>query len=63
MLHSFTHLGAESADPAFARDFLDELAERLQRTGYDVRCTPFGHLCEWTLDVYGESLAKVYKQI
>ena len=63
VLHSFTHLGAESADPAFARDFLDELAERLQRTGYDVRCTPFGHLCEWTLDVYGESLAKVYKQI
>ena len=63
VLHSFTHLGAVSAAPAFARDFLDELAERLERTGYRVRCTPFGHLCEWTLDVHGESLAKDYKQI
>ena len=62
-LHSFTHLGAESADPAFARGFLDELAERLRGTGYEVRCTPFGHLCEWNLDVHGESLAKVFKQI
>ena len=63
VLHSFTHLGAVSADPAFARDFLNELAERLRRTGYEVCCTPFGHLCEWSIDVYGESLAKVYKQI
>lgn len=63
VLHSFTHLGAESADPAFARTFLDELAERLRSTGYKVRCTPFGHLCEWNLDVHGESLAKVFKQI
>ncbi len=63
VLHSFTHLGAVSAEPAFARDFLEELAERLRATGYEVRCTPFGHLCEWSIDVYGESLAKVYKQI
>ena len=63
VLHSFTHLGAVSAEPAFARDFLERLAERLQATGYEVRCTPFGHLCEWSIDVYGESLAKVYKQI
>ena len=63
VLHSFTHLGAASADPAFARDFLDELAGRLRGVGYEVRCTPFGHLCEWNLDVHGESLAKVYKQI
>jgi hypothetical protein len=63
VLHSFTHLGAVSAEPAFARDFLDRLADRLRATGYEVRCTPFGHLCEWNLDVYGESLAKVYKQL
>ena len=63
VLHSFTHLGADNASPAFARDFLAELAARLDATGYTVRCTPFGHLCEWQLDVYGESLAKVWKQI
>ena len=63
VLHSFTHLGAVSAEPAFARGFLDELAERLRGGGYEVRCTPFGHMCSWNLDVHGESLAKVYKQI
>ena len=63
VLHSFTHLGAVSAEPAFARGFLDELAERLRGGGYEVRCTPFGHMCSWNLDVHGESLAKVYKEI
>ncbi|MGK0301870.1 MAG: hypothetical protein ACI89X_002750, partial [Planctomycetota bacterium] len=24
---------------------------------------PFGYFCEWQIDVHGESLAKVYKQI
>ena len=63
VLHSFTHLGAVSAAPAFARGLLEDLAERLRSSGYEVRCTPFGHQCEWSLDVHGESLAKVYKQI
>lgn len=63
VLHSFTHLGADSAAPGFARDLLQELAERLANTGYEVHCTPFAHQCEWQLDVYGDSLAKVYKQI
>lgn len=63
VLHSFTHLGAPSADPAFARAFLDELGERLERGGYEVRATPFGWLCEWELAVFGESLAKVWKEV
>ena len=63
VLHSFTHLGAENADPDFAQGFLEELAERLRATGYDVRLTPFGYFCEWDLAVYGESLAKVWKEV
>lgn len=63
VLHSFTHLGAENADPAFARTFLEELAERLRGTGYEVKQTPFGYFCEWDLSVYGESLAKVWKEV
>ncbi|MFK7742311.1 MAG: threonyl-tRNA synthetase editing domain-containing protein [Planctomycetota bacterium] len=63
VLHSFTHLGPDSASPGFARDLLNELAERLRATSYEVRCTPFGYLCEWRIDVFGESLAKVFKQI
>jgi len=63
VLHSFTHLGGENADPRFAAAFLDEIAERLANAGYEVKQTPFGHFCEWGLDVYGESLAKVWKEI
>lgn len=63
VLHSFTHLGGESANPDFAHALLLDLAERLENTGYQVAITPFGYFCSWQLDVYGESLAKVYKAI
>ena len=62
VLHSFTHLGATSAPPEFAQAFLLELAERLRATGYSVWITPFGWFCEWDLSVYGDSLAKVWKE-
>jgi hypothetical protein len=63
VLHSFTHLGAASAPPEFAQTFLIELAERLRATGYSVWLTPFGWFCEWDLAVYGDSLAKVWKEL
>lgn len=63
VLHSFTHLGGENAEPGFARALVEELAARLRETGYDVWITPFGYFNEWDLSVYGESLAKVWKQI
>ncbi len=63
VLHSFTHLGGENASPELAQQLFDEMAARLQSTGYTVATTPFGYFCSWQLDVYGESLAKVYKAI
>jgi hypothetical protein len=63
VLHSFTHLGAASAPAEFAEAFLVELAERLRATGYGVWITPFGWFCEWDLSVYGDSLAKVWKEV
>jgi hypothetical protein len=63
VLHSFTHLGGDHADAGIARSFIDELAERLENTGYAVERTPFGYFCAWQLDVFGDSLAKVFKQI
>lgn len=63
VLHSFTHLGGDSATAADAEALLGELAERLSSSGYRTHVTPFGYLNEWTLDVYGESLAKVWKEI
>jgi hypothetical protein len=63
VLHSFAHLGGESSEPEFTRALMDELAERLRATGYGVSMTPFGWFCSWDLGVYGESLAKVWKEI
>jgi hypothetical protein len=63
VLHSFTHLGGETAAPEFAQAFLERMAERLRGTGYEVWITPFGYVCEWDLSVYGESLAKVFKAL
>jgi hypothetical protein len=63
VLHSFTHLGGESAEPAAAHALLTRLAERLRETGYTTHVTPFGWFDEWDLSVHGESLAKVWKHI
>jgi hypothetical protein len=63
VLHSFTHLSASTASPAFAQALLDDLEQRLSSTGYQVWQTPFGYFCEWDLSVYGDSLAKVFKEL
>jgi D-Tyr-tRNAtyr deacylase len=63
VLHSFTHLGGENAPPELAERLFSEMSQRLESTGYEVAMTPFGYFCSWQLDVYGESLAKVYKAI
>jgi len=63
VLHSFTHLGGDTAPPGVAEQFLQEVSARLENTGYEVARTPFGYFCEWDISVYGDSLAKVWKQI
>jgi len=63
VLHSFTHLGGNSAEADFAEALIRTVAQRLRATGYQVWTTPFGYFCEWDLSVYGESLAKVWKEI
>ena len=61
VLHSFAHLGGQSCRPEQAKQFLDALDERLANTGYQVYQTPFGWFSSWELSVFGESMAKVYK--
>ena len=63
VLHSFTHLSGSTASPEFAQDLLNRLDDRLTSTGYQVWQTPFGYFCEWDLSVFGDSLAKVFKEI
>ena len=62
VLHSFNHLSASKADPDFSRELLDEVAERLERTDYQVMVTPFGYFNEFRIHVAGDSLAKVFKE-
>ena len=61
VLHSFAHLGGESAPAEEARVLLTKLSDRLTATGYEVKTTPFGWFCGWSLDVYGDSMAKIYR--
>ena len=63
VLHSFAHLGGDSATPEAAQALLERLATRLADAGYAAHLTPFGWVNEWDLSVFGESLAKVWKQI
>lgn len=63
VLHSFAHLGGAPAQASFANALITTLADRLRETGYHVWITPFGYFCEWDLSVFGESLAKVWKEI
>jgi Archaea-specific editing domain of threonyl-tRNA synthetase len=63
VLHAFAHLGGTAAAPHIAENFINGLAMRLEETGYTVWKTPFGYFCEWDLSVYGDSLAKVWKEI
>lgn len=63
VLHSFTHLSGSTASAEFAQTLLNGLEQRLRGTGYEVWQTPFGYFCEWDLSVYGDSLAKVFKEV
>ncbi len=62
VLHSFNHLSSSKSSPEFARRLLDEVVERLRRTGYQVMLTPFGYFNEFRMHVAGDSLAKVFKE-
>jgi Archaea-specific editing domain of threonyl-tRNA synthetase len=62
VLHSFNHLSSSKSPPEFVHALLDDAAERLRRTGYEVTCTPFGYFHEFRMHVAGDSLAKVYKE-
>ena len=61
VLHSFAHLGGDTAEPEFAKAFIEQLAKRLEKTGYQVHQTTFGWFCAWNLSIYGDSMAKVFK--
>lgn len=62
VLHSFNHLSTSKASAEFASLILQEVKDRLIRSGYSVINTPFGYFNEFKMHVAGDSLAKVYKE-
>jgi hypothetical protein len=62
VLHSFNHLSSSKSSPEFAKQLLDDVIIRLERTGYTVMQTPFGYFNEFRMHVAGDSLAKVFKE-
>lgn len=62
VLHSFNHLSSSKSSPEFAKAILNEVTERLGRTGFEVMLTPFGYFNEFKMHVAGDSLAKVFKE-
>ena len=61
LLHSFSHLSAEKADPELALQIFAGARARLEGVGYDVRETPWGHFLDLKLDAPGHPLARVFK--
>ena len=61
ILHSFSHLGEQKADPEMAKRLLDRADVRLQKAGYTVAQTPYGFFNDLVLEAPGHPLARIYK--
>ena len=63
VLHSFTHLGGEGGDAAFAESSRSSWRGACRRPDITCRARRFGWFCSWDISVRGESLAKVWKEV
>lgn len=61
VLHSFSHLGEDKAEPESAKDLLDRARTRLENAGYSVRQTPYGFFNDLVIQAPGHPLARIYK--
>jgi hypothetical protein len=62
VLHSFTHLGEEKADPKIAQKLLERAQERLIKAGYSTHQTPYGYFLDLSIEAKGHPLARIYKE-
>jgi peptidoglycan/xylan/chitin deacetylase (PgdA/CDA1 family) len=61
ILHSFTHLGEEKAEPEHAKALLDRAQKRLDSAGYEAFQTPYGYFNDLTIQAQGHPLSRIYK--
>jgi hypothetical protein len=62
ILHSFTHLGEQKADPDAAKGLIDRVHMRLETAGYEAIQTPYGYFNDLSMDAPGHPLARIYKE-
>ena len=62
VLHSFTHLGEQKADPEDAKRLIDQVQNRLEAAGYTAVQTPYGYFNDLCIDAPGHPLARIYKE-
>ena len=62
VLHSFTHLGEQKADPEDAKGLIDRVQKRLETAGYTAVQTPYGYFNDLSIDAPGHPLARIYKE-
>jgi len=62
LLHSFTHLGEEKADPDQAKQLLDRVQERLLKAEYDASLTAYGYYNDLAIEAPGHPLARIFKE-
>ncbi len=62
LLHSFTHLGEEKADPDQAQMLLDRVQERLLKAEYEASLTAYGYYNDLEIVAPGHPLARIFKE-
>ncbi|BBO67431.1 hypothetical protein DSCA_13610 [Desulfosarcina alkanivorans] len=62
VLHSFTHLGEEKADPAEAKLLIDRVQARLEKADYGPVQTPYGYFNDLSIQAPGHPLARIFKE-
>jgi len=62
ILHSFSHLAEEKADPSPAKALLDRAQNRLHDAGCEMLQTPYGYFNDLELKAPGKPLARIYKR-
>lgn len=61
ILHSFSHLGEEKAEPEAARVLIDRVQVRLKNAAYDPVQTPYGYFNDLSIQAPGHPLSRIFK--
>jgi hypothetical protein len=62
LLHSFTHLGEEKADPDKSQLLLNRVQTRLLKAEYQVSQTAYGYYNDLIIEAPGHPLARIFKE-